>query len=454
MKQTKQFQLRQCVYEATLGCNLRCRHCGSSAGKRRENELSTGEAADLFGQLAQLGCEKLTISGGEPMLRQDWPKLIESAAKTGMRVGMITNALSFDEEAARCAKANGLRAVGFSLDGKRDSHDRIRGKVGHYERIRRAMRVAAKVELPFAIVTFVNRANLSQLDDLYGLIRDQGAFAWQIQLGANMGNMKNNQDLLIDKRQLPAFHAKLAELIRRDTLRIDVGDCIGYYGPEEQILRKNNGGRPFSGCGAGIRVVGIESNGNVKGCLSMMAGYNAEGHNYVEGNIREHSLEEIWMRDGAFAYNRQWSQDGMEGFCRDCKHVRNCRGGCRSSMIACDQGEQNPMCIHRVLSEQQKAASGAGKAAAVVFATLLGSQMAGCDEESVDYYGMPIDGGSDAGIGDDTDSPLDTSNIDYYGMPDTEEGDTSNVDFYGIPDTEEGDTSNVDFYGIPDTEKK
>lgn len=464
MEQSKQFQLRQCVYEATLGCNLRCRHCGSRAGKPRNDELSTAEAADLFGQLAALGCKKITISGGEPMLRRDWAKLIESAAKTGMRVGMITNALSFDEEAARCAQANGLRAVGFSLDGTREVHDRIRGKVGHYERILRAMGVAAKIDLPFAIVTFVNDLNLGRLDDLYELIKEQGAFAWQVQLGANMGNMKDNQELLISERQLPAFHAKLASLIRRNDLRIDVGDCIGYYGPEERILRKTNGGKPFSGCGAGIRVVGIESNGNVKGCLSMMAGYNEAGQGYVEGNIREKSLEEIWTSEHAFAYNRQWSPDSMEGFCRDCEHVRNCRGGCRSNMIACGRGEQNPMCVYRVLSKQQKTANGAGKAAAVVFASLIGSQMSGCDIKSVDYYGMPLDGGEDAGPDNDTekdtndvakyglpDTGVDTSNVEKYGLPDTEDDDTSNVDYYGMPDTG-NDTSNVDYYGIPDTE--
>jgi len=453
MEQSKKYQLKQCVYEATLACNLRCRHCGSSAGKPRKDELSTSEATELFGQLAALGCEKLTISGGEPMLRKDWPELIASAAQTGMRVGMITNAVSFNEEAARSAKANGLRAVGFSLDGLREVHDRIRGKVGHYERIRRAMKAAAKVELPFAIVTFVNSLNLTHLDDLYQLVREQGAFAWQIQLGANMGNMKNNQDLLINEHQLLAFHAKLARLIRRGDLRIDVGDCIGYYGPEETTLRKNIGGRPFSGCGAGIRVVGIESNGNVKGCLSIMAGYNSEGQRYVEGNIRESSLEEIWQRDDAFAYNRQWSQDSMDGFCRDCRHVRNCRGGCRSNMVACGQGEENPMCVYRILSKRQRATNGAGKAAAVLFASVLGSQMAGCsDSESVSLYDMPFDGGADAAPADDTDSSFDTENIAFYGIPDTGAVDTSNVEVYGIPDTETESEQNTNAarYEVPD----
>src|SRR5512145_645382 len=36
-----------CVWELTRACNLRCGHCGTSAGRRRACELSTAEAVDL-----------------------------------------------------------------------------------------------------------------------------------------------------------------------------------------------------------------------------------------------------------------------------------------------------------------------------------------------------------------------------------------------------------------------
>src|SRR5204863_6170475 len=38
------------VWEITLRCDLACRHCGSRAGKARQDELSTGEALDLVAQ--------------------------------------------------------------------------------------------------------------------------------------------------------------------------------------------------------------------------------------------------------------------------------------------------------------------------------------------------------------------------------------------------------------------
>ena len=71
-------------------------------------------------------------------------------------------------------------------------------------------------------------------------------------------------------------------------------DDIGYYGLPEQGLRDNGGELPFwIGCRAGCQVIGIESSGNVKGCLSLPSSMHGEKR-FVEGNLRERSLSEIW----------------------------------------------------------------------------------------------------------------------------------------------------------------
>ena len=46
------------VWETTLRCNMRCIHCGSTAGDEREEELSTAEALDVCCQLIELNSER------------------------------------------------------------------------------------------------------------------------------------------------------------------------------------------------------------------------------------------------------------------------------------------------------------------------------------------------------------------------------------------------------------
>jgi len=443
---------RRGVFEATLGCNLRCRHCGSRAGVPRPDELSTAECADLFAQLADLGMRWLTISGGEPTTRDDWPELIGAAARTGIRVGMITNAVTFGDGEAREAKRRGLSGLGLSLDGTAATHDLTRGKPGHFERVMGAMESCRLAALPFAVVSHVNRRNMTQIEAMHDLVLERGAYAWQVQLGTDMGNLSDHPDWLITPRELVVVERVLGQLIRRSPLRIHASDSIGYFGPFERDLRRANGAKSFGGCPAGLRVIGIESNGNVKGCLSIMAGYNSRGAKFVEGNIRERRLEDIWFAPGAFAYNREWRAEEAGGFCAECDKLARCRGGCMAKKVASGGGVENPMCVHRAIAQ------GGGDlgrtvghaAAAAALATILGSGAPGCHHVGA---GEGRDAGDDASA--DADSDVDTdsdseSDMPAYGMPEYGFPDTDSEsetgDDYGMPDT---DTGGQDEYGMP-----
>ena len=51
---------------------------------------------------------------------------------------------------------------------------------------------------------------------------------------------------------------------------------------------------------------------------------------FIEGNLRNKSLKEIWEDENAFSYNRHFSTDLLSGKCKDCKFGMYCAGGCRS----------------------------------------------------------------------------------------------------------------------------
>lgn len=63
----------------------------------------------------------------------------------------------------------------------------------------------------------------------------------------------------------------------------------------------------------------------IKGCTSL---YSDE---FIEGNVREKSLREIWEKEGNFAYNRNFDRSMLNGKCANCNKGDLCRAGCRSS---------------------------------------------------------------------------------------------------------------------------
>jgi MoaA/NifB/PqqE/SkfB family radical SAM enzyme len=118
------FRPRFVVWELTLRCNMHCAHCGSAAGKMRGHELEHQEALQLCDQLGALGCERLTLLGGEPLIRDDWEALTARLQAAGVRVNVITNGwMTADRSLVQRIKDAGLTTFALSIDGYGDRHD-------------------------------------------------------------------------------------------------------------------------------------------------------------------------------------------------------------------------------------------------------------------------------------------------------------------------------------------
>ena len=380
------FKPTYCVWELTLACDLRCRHCGSRAGKARPDELGTDECLAAVAGLADLGCEVVTLSGGEPTLRSDWSVIARAIRDHGMIVNMVTNGYALDHALAVEMKRAGLCNVGISIDGPEEVHDRIRGR-GTFQRTSRAFRILRDVGLSATLMTTVNTLNVRRFDEIHAIALELGASRLRCQLGKPMGNLQDHDDLVIRPRDLLRLLPALHRLHEQGPIPVGIGDSIGYHGPYDTALRAFDWrGRPqcWAGCQAGMRTIGLEADGGVKGCLSMQA-FQGGPDPFLEGNLRQRSLASIWNDPQGFAYNRRFSVDSLSGFCGRCGYRKSCRGGARC-VAAAVTGElrENPYCFHRVATMTSHSALRvlqrhvAGAAAAVALAT------SGCGWQSHD----------------------------------------------------------------------
>ena len=58
------------------------------------------------------------------------------------------------------------------------------------------------VGIPTAVMTTINTLNIRQLDEIHEIAVNNGAGKWRTQLGKPMGNMRDNDDLVIKPRDL------------------------------------------------------------------------------------------------------------------------------------------------------------------------------------------------------------------------------------------------------------
>ena len=314
------FQLQSAVWEITLACCFHCAYCGSRGGRARENELTTAECLDAARQLAEMGCRRISVIGGEAFMRPDWAEIAEALTSRGMKVCIITNGFRMTPQIIAELKRVNVESVAVSIDGVCEVHDAFRQK-GSYERAVSTLRVLAAAGLPVSVITSLRSDNAPQLALLYRELKELPLFAWQLQACSPIGNAGDN-GVPVDfgAGEVIRFVDAIAPTA---PFTVGVADNIGYYTPEEGRVRGLKGAC-FEGCAAGLTTIGIDSAGNVRGCESMY------DERFIEGNLRERSLADIWTDPDAFSYNRRFTGKMLTGACKTCPHGEICAGGCRS----------------------------------------------------------------------------------------------------------------------------
>jgi radical SAM protein with 4Fe4S-binding SPASM domain len=315
--------------ELTLRCPCRCLTCGSQAGAARARELEHCEWLEVIASLADLGCRRITLMGGEPLLYSRWMELARAARRRDMIVDLISSGQGLDEGIAASMADSGLHAVTISIDGLAATHDAQRRVPGCFEHAMHAIRWIDHAGLKVGVTSQVNQGNLAELETLAPMLEEAGVLGWQLQLTLPLGRAEQNQHLITPPAMMPKLLGVLRRLARRPGLRPHLTDNIGYGTGDDLELRTIQGGfpRPWLGCRAGLDALGITSDGRVKGCLALP-------DSCIEGNVRADSLAVIWRDSQRFRYNRCYEPGQLSGPCAKCEEAQRCRGGCTATAYA------------------------------------------------------------------------------------------------------------------------
>ena len=378
-------------------------------------------------------------------MKPGWHKIAARLTRGDVLVNMVTNGMyrtgAGASEIARRATAAGMCNIGISIDGTESIHEMIRGE-GTYAQTMKSIGTFVEAGIKVGVLTTVNRLNFPYLDQIRRSAMDSGATMWRIQIAKPMGEMKENDDWVLTPAQYMELVTLLARFKRTPGINLAIGDSIGYYGRPDRILR-NTGWRgrkeSWQGCQAGMRALGIEADGGIKGCLSLQAKWG-DSDPFVEGNVRETPLTELWYKPGVFAFNRDHDPESLQGFCATCKHGALCRGGAKcvaSSFMG--HIHEDPYCYYRlqsILNGNQEGAFGKTAAAAAA-ALVISLGIQGCPSSEADY-GVPADIGNN-----------DASRQADIMIPDSVEEDEFAAPEYGIfPDMVPQPDAQLD-YGIP-----
>lgn len=144
--------LKSLRLSVTDRCNLRCAYCMPEEDYvwlPREDLLSFEEMATLTGYFTDLGVDKVRLTGGEPLLRRDLPRLIRLLLQNRRitEIALTTNGILLADQARSLYEA-GLHRVTVSLDTLRPERFRQLTRRDEYARVLEGIESVGRVGFP------------------------------------------------------------------------------------------------------------------------------------------------------------------------------------------------------------------------------------------------------------------------------------------------------------------
>lgn len=242
------------TYVAITGhCPFHCAHC--SHGHRTPHAFTTAQALELVAQVKSLGSCILGLTGGEPLLREDLPRIL-AAAQPELATILFTTGHGLDQTVARHLAQAGLGCVTLGVESSdADQHDRVRGAAGSFAQARTAAHIARKEGLYLALSTVATRDKLrnGELERIRVMAREWGAGEFRILAPVATGGCAGNTDVMLhgeERQALMDFHVDHNRHGNGPTIA-----CSAYLESAEVF-----------GCGAGFHHLFVDANGEVCPC--------------------------------------------------------------------------------------------------------------------------------------------------------------------------------------------
>jgi radical SAM/SPASM domain protein of ACGX system len=310
-------------WHITDSCDQRCAHCYifSAAGNHPLRETPWEDMLSIIDDCEEM-CVDLGrvpyfyITGGDPILHEDFWRLLSLFKEKRIAFSILGNPFHLNDEVCRRLKDYGCERYQLSLDGLRDTHDKIR-RPGSFDATLEKIAVIRSAGIRSVIMTTVSGTNMDEIPAIIDLVAarhaDVFAFArycptsfeksthigpgeYRALLDAcwNKFNEHKNSGTTFDLKD----HLWTLYLHDKGLFRIPAG-------LDSQTI--------YDGCNCGISHLTILPNGDIYACRRMES---------LIGNAFSDRLTDVFLGAKMDTYR---NYAGLEK-CSQCELLRFCRG--------------------------------------------------------------------------------------------------------------------------------
>ena len=327
-------------WHLTERCNLSCTHCYQNEAIIRdelsleENFMVVDKFVNFIKTLNQNSCSKgiLNITGGEPFIYKDLEPLLEyiSKFKEYLSFNFLSNGTLINNKTIALLEKYRPIFVQVSIDGDKNSHDKIRG-VGAFETSMSGIKRLKESGIRVLISFTAHRQNYKDFPKVVKIANSAGVDSvWSDRMIPEGVGVGMQDELLSPKETFEYVRLMKFEQIKN---RLNpFTKTVVATGRSLQFVPYIDNAHQ---CVAGKAIFTLLPNGVVLPCRRLPVDI---------GNIKDKTFEEIYY-ENEFVQKLRVPNPKIEG-CEGCSFEKSCKGGlrCLSYSITGDPFKKDPGC--------------------------------------------------------------------------------------------------------------
>lgn len=316
----KKGYLSQVSMELTERCNNNCIHCYINLPvndeKAKKKEITFQEIREVADKAARMGCLFWHITGGEPLLREDFADIYLYLKKKGIRVTVFTNATLINSKIAKLFKKYPPQNLEGSIYGlSQKTYEAVTRNPGSFRAFRQGINLLKENHVPFTLKAAVLPQNFHEIEKMRGFAQCLTGKPLKVVLKLNLWSRfdgESKSDLIKTLRLTPE---KIIEVLTQDEKRYRKNMkrfCQKFLGvPGDDHL--------FS-CGSGVDGCHIDAYDNFQLCLLLR-------HPDCIYSLREGNFKEAWkkfvpqvreIKANSKKYQKKCQQCFLKSLCEQC----------------------------------------------------------------------------------------------------------------------------------------
>lgn len=325
-------------------CNYKCRHCYMSAPGANAYEAPHEDIMKIINQLAECGVMQVALTGGEPLLRDDFLEIADALTERGIVISQIySNGSLITEKFLSGLERRKIHPeFVMSYDGVDGWHNWLRGVDGAEKLINRAFELCRDMGFNTHANMTIHNGNKHTLRDTINHLASLGVSSIKTAYASNVGEWtahSDNKSIGIknvfqtyidyiphyyeDGMPMDIFFTLFFAADRRTPDKYQILCYDESYNPEKTLL-----------CPLSRSSANISPEGRVVMCGMM---YGTESEKIFPAMPETHFSECINYPEHMRLCSMRAS-DFLKANeeCRDCRFTRHCYGGCRGPAIAAE----------------------------------------------------------------------------------------------------------------------